>query len=178
MTQYCGAKTRGGGKCQRPAGWGTSHVGEGKCKLHGGASNGRPIVTGRYSIKRTALAAKAQTFLNETNPADLTSELALMRTLLQDYLDRFEDNIKLSYDDIERIFGMVEAIGRMIERIAKILNSTALTQAEVQYLQARIVDLLTVYVPDSDKRAKFMAELAASIGVRAEHGAAGYIEAE
>jgi hypothetical protein len=34
----CGAKTRGGKPCQRPAGSGTGHVGTGRCKLHGGAS--------------------------------------------------------------------------------------------------------------------------------------------
>ena len=26
--------------CLRPAGWGTDHTGEGKCKLHGGKSTG------------------------------------------------------------------------------------------------------------------------------------------
>ena len=34
----CGAKTRGGTACRRPGGWGTDHAGEGRCKLHGGAS--------------------------------------------------------------------------------------------------------------------------------------------
>lgn len=34
----CGADTRGGGKCQQKAGWGTKHVGSGRCKLHGGAT--------------------------------------------------------------------------------------------------------------------------------------------
>ena len=33
----CGAKTRRETQCQRPAGWGTSHVGSGACKLHGGS---------------------------------------------------------------------------------------------------------------------------------------------
>ncbi len=32
----CGAKTHSGTKCQKPAGWGTDHVGSGRCKLHGG----------------------------------------------------------------------------------------------------------------------------------------------
>jgi hypothetical protein len=37
--QYCGAKKRQGeGCCMRPAGWGTSHPGTGKCKLHGGGT--------------------------------------------------------------------------------------------------------------------------------------------
>lgn len=38
----CGARTRGGGLCRKSRGWGTDHVGLGRCKLHGGASpNGR-----------------------------------------------------------------------------------------------------------------------------------------
>lgn len=37
---YCHGKKRGeeGGWCHRPQGWGTDHVGTGKCKLHGGAT--------------------------------------------------------------------------------------------------------------------------------------------
>ena len=34
----CGAKTRAGTPCAQPAGWGTDHVGWGRCKLHGGAT--------------------------------------------------------------------------------------------------------------------------------------------
>lgn len=32
----CGAKTKVGTPCEQRAGWGTDHVGEGRCKLHGG----------------------------------------------------------------------------------------------------------------------------------------------
>jgi hypothetical protein len=35
-----------GQTCARPAGWGTEHVGFGRCKLHGGAT---PYRHGRYS---------------------------------------------------------------------------------------------------------------------------------
>lgn len=38
MTVSCGAKTSSGGSCQQQAGWGTDHIGVGRCKLHGGAS--------------------------------------------------------------------------------------------------------------------------------------------
>src|ERR1700761_465401 len=38
----CGAKTRSGGKCQKQKGWGTDHLGTGRCKLHGGnTANGQ-----------------------------------------------------------------------------------------------------------------------------------------
>jgi hypothetical protein len=34
----CGAKTRTGGQCKRPAGWGTPHPGIGRCKWHLGST--------------------------------------------------------------------------------------------------------------------------------------------
>lgn len=45
------------------------------------------------------------------------------------------------------------------ERISRILNSTALTAAEVQYLQARLADIITRYIDDADKRQRFLEEL-------------------
>jgi len=38
MTEDCGATNRHGEPCSLPAGWGTDHVGNGRCKLHGGNS--------------------------------------------------------------------------------------------------------------------------------------------
>ena len=35
-TPICGARNRQGELCQHKAGWGTPHLGEGHCKLHGG----------------------------------------------------------------------------------------------------------------------------------------------
>lgn len=42
----CGAKTRRMTACRRPAGWGTGHPGDGRCKLHGGSSTGARNQTG------------------------------------------------------------------------------------------------------------------------------------
>ncbi len=174
----CGAKTRSGGQCQQPAGWGTQHVGQGRCKLHGGNA-GAPIITGRYSIKRQALAAKAQAFYADPTPGDLTAELVLMRALLQEYLDRFEDEkTRLPFDDIQRIFGMVEAIGRLVERIAKILATTALTQNEVQQFKQAFLAELPNYVPESDKRVEFIAAIAAALGFAVGDTPGGYIDVE
>lgn len=47
--RLCGARKRQprhlGERCARPAGWGTTHLGFGRCKLHGGAT---PYKHGRY----------------------------------------------------------------------------------------------------------------------------------
>jgi hypothetical protein len=45
--KVCGGKTRAGGKCGRPKGWGTDHAGHGRCKFHGGASPSGRKAAGR-----------------------------------------------------------------------------------------------------------------------------------
>src|SRR5690606_26630395 len=117
-----------------------------------GASTGRPIKHGRYSLKhRASLQEKQAEFLADPSPGDLSSELALMRTLLQDYIERIgEEPLKL--EEIESIYKMLEGIGKTVERIAKVLSTTALTQAEVKLLQAQLAHLMVKYV-DPDRRA-------------------------
>lgn len=79
--KYCGAKTRAGTPCKRPAGWGTNHVGSGRCKLHGGRSTGAPPEKmknnqnakkhgffSRYIPKETL---EIMGMLDEKTPADL-----------------------------------------------------------------------------------------------------------
>ena len=39
-TPLCGAPTAGGGSCRLAAGWGTSHVGSGRCRKHRGNDGG------------------------------------------------------------------------------------------------------------------------------------------
>lgn len=186
MTEMvCGAKTRKGAPCQRPAGWATQHAGEGRCKLHGGGDGtGRPPIHGRYSIKgRAALQDKVEQFYNDPAAGDLRSELALLRALLQDYLDRWVDPT----DDpvtagimVTRVFEMVDAIGKLVERIAKILSTTALTQAELQLLQVTMIDALAEFIPDPERQRAFVSRVFGTLrgsigpgtGVRAsdDHG--------
>jgi hypothetical protein len=104
-------------------------------------------------------------FLDDPAPGDLTSELALMRALLQDYLERFPDKMPLSLQRIGDIYGMVESIGRLVERISKILNSTALTQVEITFLVARLTDLMERYIDDPEKRLRFLGELRTTTGL-------------
>ncbi len=131
--------------------------------MHGGTSPGRPVIHGRYSlIHRAALADKVATFLADPRPGDLTDELALLRALLQDYLERFPDGVPLDVSEIGRVMDMVDAVARLVARISRIMNQTALTQAEVQLLQVRIVDLLVKYVADPAQRLAFLDELTAT----------------
>ena len=133
--------------------------------MHGGTSPGRPIIHGRYSVKhREKLQASIQKFLDDPSPGDLTGELALNRALLQDFLNRFPDGVKLGVPEIKIIYDMTEAVGKTVERISRILNQTALTQADIQLLQAVLPDLLLRFIDDPEKRLAFMVELRQSIG--------------
>lgn len=156
----CSAKSKqSGNQCKRAAA-----VGKTVCAFHG-AKAGAPIKTGRYSLKhRASLEAKAKTFLESPSPGDLTGELAMNRALLQDFLDRFPEGAPLPLNAIQSIFEMTESIGRTVERIAKILNQTALTQAEVQFLRAQLVELVVKYIDEPERRLAFAAELESAFG--------------
>ena len=162
----CGAHTRQqGARCGRPAGWGTEHVGNGRCKLHGGASAGAPVRHGRYSLThRAGLAEKVERFLDDPAPGDLTAELALLRALLQDYLERFGEHQALRAEDIQFLAGLIRKVGAMVERVARILNQSALTAAEVQFLTARVADLVVQYIAEPDAQRGFLDELRAAVG--------------
>lgn len=85
----CGAvKRQGGGACGRPAGWGTEHVGSGRCKLHGGNN---PVKHGRYSqITRPRLKELIEQFGADPDPMNLLPEVVLLRALVQDYIERYD----------------------------------------------------------------------------------------
>jgi hypothetical protein len=50
----CGATTRGGKQCGRPAGWGTTHVGSGTCKLHLGSVQTHIVKAQRERVTEAA----------------------------------------------------------------------------------------------------------------------------
>src|SRR3954451_10234720 len=56
----CNARARSGGRCQKPAGWGTDHVGWGVCRLHGGSTR-----TARVGAHRQAVLAEMPTMGGE-----------------------------------------------------------------------------------------------------------------
>jgi hypothetical protein len=101
----CHARTRGGHRCQHEAGWGTDHVGQGRCKLHGGCS---PIKHGRYS---TVVRPSIQWQLLHLPPRerDLLIELACFRLVLLDA--RAAETVPIG-----PLLGKVEAVIRAILR--------------------------------------------------------------
>lgn len=146
-SDICGATTRNGSKCQRPAGWGTDQD-EGRCKQHGG-SGGRPPKHGRYAAERSeSLQRKIQEYRKDPNPSEMWEELALLRAVLQEWLTDMDE---VTEESVSVLLDLQNSIRRTLDSINKIQSRTALTAAEVEYLQARIADLFNTYIPPAER---------------------------
>lgn len=67
----CGADKRSGGPCGRPAGWGTGHVGIGRCKFHGGS-------TPNHEMSAAVELARRETAMHAL-PLDIEPHEALLQ---------------------------------------------------------------------------------------------------
>lgn len=139
----CGAKAKGTGEpCRRPAGWGTPHA-VGRCKLHGGLS---PIKHGRYSkIRRGEISKLIEQHEADPDPLNFLPELAALRALLEDYLERYDeyreaiihwhneagDEQPHRMMDIASAKALIAEIGRLGERISRIWSQNAISQPEL-----------------------------------------------
>lgn len=125
----CGATTRSGASCRHEAGWGTDHVGTGRCKLHGGSvpvgrASGQ-FKHGRYSrVHREELRDLIEEYAHDPDPLDLEQELAALRALFADYLSKPD----VSHTDAA---GIVEAISRVVKRIEDVRSQNALSRPEL-----------------------------------------------
>ena len=87
MTTICGAHSRTTGKaCQNIAGKGTDHVGEGRCRYHGGST---PIKHGLYSkIPHARLSRRIAEIANRSDLLQLNGELAMLKALLEQWTEK------------------------------------------------------------------------------------------
>ena len=94
--EICGAKTRAGTPCKQKAGWGTNHVGEGRCKLHGGKSTGPKD---KEKLRQNKNAEKHGLFSKylPQETMDLVNNIEGLNTI-----DILWDNIKIQYAAIIR----------------------------------------------------------------------------
>lgn len=121
----CGAKTRDGSPCELKAGWGTDHVGTGKCKLHGGASNGAPkgnknaVKHGVYEqvVKDRLNDDEKQVYDNISADNSLREELKILRFKLIRLLDPVE---------IEQVVGTQQGVERVRIEADEITKSKAI----------------------------------------------------
>jgi hypothetical protein len=175
----CDARTRAGGHCRKRAGWGTGHVGEGRCRLHGGAT---PIKHGRYStITRPRIRELLDQYEDDPAPLDLLPEAKLLRALLTDWVERYDeftDALLAWHDsfrgegaspkprqtlDITTAAGLADKVGAMVDRIERHKREGGITletlDRVLQQLGVEVVNALAEEVPDGVARAAILANI-------------------
>ena len=168
----CGAQKRQGeGVCTRPAGWGTDHPGEGRCKLHGGKN---PIRHGRYStVKRERIRELIEQYEADPDPLDMGGELAACRALFQDFIERYDEYREAlvawhaSFDgekpsskprqilDIADAHRILAEITRIVKRIEDVRASSAISRSDFYRVMTEMGRVVDLAVTDGDVRSPF-----------------------
>lgn len=155
--EHCNARTRSGGYCKNRAGYGTDHVGVGRCKFHGGST---PVKHALYSRYRDALLGRGlgevfDQLVNDPELKDLRQEAALLRALVIGRLKR-EDG---SGD--EAIPEIVERLSRVVKRLHEIEEGrhVYVHVSGLQVVIQQVVQVIERHVPDPDTRAAIAADL-------------------
>ena len=137
----------GDGYCKRPAGWGTEHQGEGRCKLHGGRS-GRPPSHGLYSGRRDELQERFEQAFGDDRIGSMRAEIAALKALLSDFWERIDE---VDGDTLENVTKLQAEIRKSLDTASKIEKRHAVTDEEIEALVTGMANLIESYVPESDR---------------------------
>lgn len=160
-----------GTRCALTAGFGTEHVGTGRCKLHGGAKIGNRVLgnikhglTSKYL--RKVVEDKVSTYMADPAPLDLSREIAMSRALFEMLVDFILDqgDIEQFMDKVPGLLSLIDNTGRLVDRAAMIEKRYAMTAAQVLYVQSVFVDILNRYILDPGTREMIASELARRLG--------------
>lgn len=137
----------------------------GCCRVHGGASTGRPPTNGlRSRYLRSALSDRANELAADPHALDLLPELGYQRALLENRLSKITAGAPISAEMAADLRENIESIGRMVERITRIINASALTAAEIDVLRAVVASIIIDFVPE-DRRKDAISRLRQAFGV-------------
>ena len=166
---YCNARLKGNGDDLEPVGPG-AHAGDGyckrkttggRCRMHG-RDAGRPPSHGLYSARREELREKVHDALDLDTPGNLWGEVAVLRALLSDYLDRLDEVDGDSIQDVTKLQGELR---KTVDTISAIMDRNAPSEEEVERLITSFANILERYVPEDDRH-DALNELQSAVGDR------------
>lgn len=151
--------------------------------MHGAGTKakpgGAPITTGRYSrLQRERVRDLYHAYLTDPDPLNLHDELAMLRALVQDFIDRYDAwmegllawHASFSWDpevdgdgppvahkprqvlDISDAYRLLAEIGRMVERIETLRAGKTVNHGDVALLLRRMAEVVESYVVDDGIR--------------------------
>lgn len=128
----CGSPKKPGreGLCRRPAGWGTDHVGFGRCKLHGGCNpNGKTYATRERIAARAALA-----------PQPIGGRQAIELVLAEDHavfqavraeVDKLQAHEIIRRAELKPIVRLLQQVGQRLASTGKLAADAGIDERRV-----------------------------------------------
>lgn len=108
--------------------------------------------SGSYLL-REEVSAKFRAFAQKADLLDLTEELGILKAYLSAGLEHWSKEEEITLEEISWVFAYIERLSNVIGTIVKIRNSTALTTAEIHYVQVAIAAVLKKFIPPDQLRA-------------------------
>ncbi len=135
-SRHCGGKKKQGeGLCTRPAGWGTDHVGAGRCKLHGGcAPSGSK--SGRDELVERQVRELFGKVVPESTPVD--NPLAAYATFAgrvmawMELLDALLGDLRTVGYEHEKAGEQIRAVVQLYERSMSLANTVLSSYARLK----------------------------------------------
>lgn len=120
----CKAKTKQGGHpCKRPAGAGTDHLGEGRCKHHGGAT---PFKHGQNIKDPEVRKLRQLPFIEEARKLTMEDDILAVRAcqliMIQRKMEKGGKDATLTDDEMKILSEFAEKANRMDYRRNKLLQ--------------------------------------------------------
>jgi hypothetical protein len=156
--KICGAHNRSQNPCGNKAGKATDHVGEGRCKLHGG-NNQSPLAKnwkhGLYSKVKTQhpmLREKMEELAKSGDVFDLREEILKIRAIIE---------ISALNDDWDRVEKFSMDVSKIVERLHNIEVSRRLVISidNIVLIVAALTAAVVRHVPDEYIRHQIAEEL-------------------
>lgn len=116
----CEAKARNGSQCGKVKGFGTDHLGRGKCKFHGGntPSPTHIVTIGSFDEKVIAYQEQADIF-------DLRKDIAILRTVRDEEVENFKTSDPGSVErdnSIMKLNSIISSIVRSVDKFHTLLR--------------------------------------------------------
>ena len=155
----CGALNRQGEPCRNRAGKGTSHLGLGRCRNHGGASQ---VIHGQrartqalrrhYAITSPELGELVAQYQSDPDPLNVLHEIAVLRALIHCAIEAIDESqTPQGQRSPERsIPDLIEHLSRVVSRVEKARARRSISEEELILLFRRVALVVKHHVRDQD----------------------------
>lgn len=153
MPDICGAKTKKGTICKKPAGYGTNHFGTGRCKFHGGMQQKEPNKFLELQLDPD-IRDRTMELLKDPDILNSRVELAALKARFEQVA--FEESV-----NINQLVKMALAIARIASTIQE------MEQGKQHYLHVTVTstiigafaDIGMKYITDPYQRVQFKSDM-------------------